>query len=267
MTFLEAIILAVVQAATEFVPVSSSGHLVLVRNMLGWSDDYGILFDTVLHAGSLLAVFLYFRKDLWGMLLGFSGWKAANTEEGAYYRRLPWMLIVATIPVAVIGVFSEHILERVRITSAIDMIMLVTAFWFIICERFKKDTCRRAGWRNAIFMGVMQVFALLPGASRSGWTTGAGMLSGLSRETAARFSFLMAIPAIGGAIVFELPKIIDAGGDGLGLSVILCGFVCAFAVSLAAIHFCLYFFKKHSMIVFAVYLIILSGVTYALSSL
>ena len=251
LSLIQMVILAIVQGATEFIPVSSSGHLVLVREVLAWSDEHGIVVDIILHASSLLAILVYFWRD-WVALFNVYT-QREQPEDAEFYRRLPGYLILATLPLVFIAPFLEPHMEKVRHADKVAVIMIATAVWFIFAERMRPPK-RRFGWATAIAMGLIQTVALLPGASRSGLTTGAGLLMGLDRDQSAKFAFFMALPAISGAIIYEVPKIIQAGADGLAFGLLAVGFVVCMIVSLACIHFCLKFFKSHSLIVFSLYL-------------
>jgi len=251
MNVLQVILLAIVQGTTEFIPVSSSGHLVLVRELLHWSDEGGIFFDTVLHAGSLLAILIYFSKDWVQTLQAVLNRKSNDT----YHKNLFIYLVIATIPVMLAGPFIASYMHNLRHAKTVGIIMMMTASWFFFCEQYGKKVTRNLTRRISIFMGVAQVFALLPGASRSGLTIGAGVLSGLSRSEAAKFSFLMAIPTILGAAILESGHLCTAPIH-MPLWQPLLGFIVCFAVSLAAIHFCLQLFRKYSLIGFGIYLAI-----------
>lgn len=260
MSLFQIIILAIIQGLTEFVPISSSGHLVALRAVFGWSDKSGILLDTVLHAGSLLAILMYFWKEWVRWIKSYGN----RYPEDRFYRWLPVYLIVATIPIAVAGPLSEGLLERARSGPTVGIIMIAAAVWFVICEKWKQPP-RKFTVVTALAVGAAQVFALLPGASRSGLTTGAGLLMGRRRTDAASFAFLMGIPAIGGAVLYQSRDIAHCAENGLNPLLLGVGFLVCFAVSLASIHGCLKFFKKHGLPAFAVYLGVLGMLLIALS--
>lgn len=256
LSYLQITVLALVQGATEFIPVSSSGHLVLARELFAWSDDHGLVVDVMLHAASLMAVLIYFWRD-W-----LAWWEAVrgrgDEERRPFYRALPAYLILATVPVILFAPGLKDRLESIRSAGIVAAIMVIVAVWFLIAERFKK-TGKPFTWKTALAMGSIQVLALLPGASRSGLTTSMGMLMGQQRADAAKFAFFMLLPAISGAILIEVPDMAQAIHGGLDARVLLAGFVVCFAVSLACIHFCLKFFRTHSLILFSLYLFALGG--------
>ncbi|MDD5483617.1 MAG: undecaprenyl-diphosphate phosphatase [Kiritimatiellae bacterium] len=271
----QSLALAAIQGATEFLPVSSSGHLVLARRLFGWSDAGGLLFDTVLHGGSLAAILIYFWRE-WVSVFHAYFSKIANgvnchprqlkfenrnlkieSVAGTYYRRLPWLIIAATIPAVLAGPVLKPWLENdatARNAWVTGMSMIMTALLFLLAERRLAPSGRNITFRNAIFVGCLQVVALLPGASRSGWTAAGGIFSGQSRENAVRFAFFMAVPAIAGAIVFQGREILAAPQTGFDPVFILSGFLMSFAASFGAIHFCLKFFRFNTLRPFAVYL-------------
>ncbi|MFN2352291.1 MAG: undecaprenyl-diphosphate phosphatase [Kiritimatiellia bacterium] len=258
LTYWQATVLAFLQGATEFIPVSSSGHLVLLRQIFGWSDDGGLVFDTVLHTGSLLAILLYFYRDWWRMALGV--FRPARAD--VFYRRLPWLLVAATLPVVLCAPFLKPFLEQAsgaRNAMTAGLSMIATALWFSFCDRRAPAQDRPYGFRDAILVGLAQIVALLPGASRSGWTTGAGLATGHQRVAAVRFAFYMAVPALLGAVVLQSADIAAGAAGVASPGVLWLGFGVSLLVSLLAIRFCLWFFRAHSFRLFSWYLL-LAGV-------
>lgn len=254
LTLLQALALAAIQGVTEFLPISSSGHLVLARRLFGWSDAGGLVFDTVLHAGSLAAILIYFRSEWMAVIRGYG---TPGDPDYAWHRRLPWLLLVATLPLILAGPLLQPYLESetaIRNTAAVGLSMLMTAAWFRLSDLRFAPASRPIGFLNALLIGCAQIIALLPGASRSGWTAGAGMLCGQSRPAAVRFSFFMALPAIAGAIVFQAKDILSDAHTVFDPLQVGLGFMVSFIVSLCAIHFCLVFFRSHSLLGFSLYL-------------
>lgn len=254
LTLWQSLLLAVIQGLTEFLPISSSGHLVIARILFQWSDEGGLLFDTVLHAGSLAAIVIYFWRDWLAVIRGY---REPGNPDLAGNRRLPWLLLVATVPVVIAGPLLKPLLESdvaVRNTLVVGGSMLATALLFWLCERRGVRGHRPMGFIQALVIGGFQIVALLPGASRSGWTTSAGMLCGYSRESAVRFAFMMALPAIGGALGLQIRELLAAPASSMTPLQIGLGFLVSFLASLGAIHFCLKFFRTHSLRGFAFYL-------------
>ncbi|AKJ63751.1 undecaprenyl-diphosphate phosphatase [Kiritimatiella glycovorans] len=263
MTILQILVLALIQGITEFIPISSSGHLVLVRQMMHWSDEGGVLLDTVLHAGSLLAILVYFHHDWWSMLRALLR-PARMTAEDRGHRKTLRMLILATLPVVLAGPYLYSRMADVRHGHIVGAVMLSCAFCFIFAEYWKRSRPPGIGWKTALAMGIAQIFALFPGASRSGLTTSTGVLCGKARTESARFAFMMAVPAILGAMVFQVFKLFDGSMDGLPLLPLLAGFAVCFLVSMACIHFLLRFFRRHTLSTFAVYLFAVGNLILAL---
>ena len=254
LTLVQSVVLAAIQGITEFLPVSSSGHLVLVRQLFGWSDDGGLVFDTVLHAGSLAAILIYFWREWRDIIKGYTAFRRPDL---AYDRRLPWLLVLATLPVVLAAPLLKPFIESeemARNSVSVGLSMLTTALLFWLCDLRFRPSGKPVGFRDTLLIGLMQIVALMPGHSRSGWTTAGGILTGQSRESAIRFSFLMAIPAIAGAILFQVRDILQMGHTQAEPIQMLIAFAVSFLVSLLAIHFCLVYFRRHSLRGFSIYL-------------
>ncbi len=197
--FVRVSILALIQGLTEFLPISSSAHLIFPSSILGW-EDQGLAFDVAVHLGTLLAVIIYFRKDILQIL---QGWglhilKKQNSAEA----RLGWMIILATLPVVIAGLFLQDLVDNyLRSTSIIatTTIFFGLLLWFSDKRSQVSKTLNSLGWQSFLIIGLAQAFALVPGTSRSGITMTAGLLTGLNRSETARFSFLLSIPTIAGA--------------------------------------------------------------------
>ncbi len=210
MPTLHLIVLALVQGLTEFLPVSSSGHLVLLPVVMGW-EDQGLAYDVAAHLGTLLAVTMYFRVDLWQMA---SGWFASVLGRGAGQQgRLAWLVILATLPAGIAGlVLHDFIAGSLRGTTviAITTIVFGIALWLADVRGSRARGIATLGIRDALLVGIAQALALVPGTSRSGITMTAGLMLGLDRQAAARFSFLMAVPVIALAALLETWKLAHA---------------------------------------------------------
>lgn len=191
--WLQAILLAFVQGLTEFLPISSSAHLILPAQLFGWTDQ-GVAFDIAVHVGSLMAVVLYFRGDLRALLLG--SLQAVRLGQMNEEARLVWHLLIATLPVALAGVlFSQLISEQLRSIPVIAAATIGFGILLAVADRSGGGQ-RELDWRSALWVGLAQMLALVPGTSRSGITMTAALFCGLGREAAARFSFLLSIPVI-----------------------------------------------------------------------
>ncbi len=261
MDLLRAIVLGIVQGATEFLPVSSSGHLVLIPFWLGWEEP-PLTFDVVVHLGTLVAVLAYFWRD-WLTLLR-AGWTALqtrstqNTPGQELDAHLLLLLIVGTIPVVVAGLFVKRLFESVSNEPAIVASFLyVTAGLLVLSER--RGTLNRSldgmTLRDALTIGVAQAFAVLPGISRSGSTIAAGILRGLPRAAAARFSFLLGTPVIlgaGGKQALDLLLGHETLADGMVLPLVV-GFVSAASVGYLCIWFLMRLLQNRRLYGFAIY--------------
>lgn len=260
MTVFESIFLGALQGLTEFLPVSSSGHLVLMQNLLGMEEP-ALLFDTALHAGTLLAVFIYFRKDIQLMLKEGSRfaldlfrreatWK--NLDENHYAGLVLWT-IIGTVPTGLIGIFFKDQLELLFASVPVVSLMLLVTGTFLLATRWIPERYSRRikiGLITALAVGMAQGIAIIPGISRSGATIVCGLFFGLAREQAARFSFLLSIPAILGAVVLQM----DAEGMGkVGGIAILAGFVAAAIVGLIALKILVNLVRKGRLAYFAPY--------------
>jgi undecaprenyl-diphosphatase len=254
MDILRAILLGVVQGATEFIPVSSSGHLVLVPWLLGW-DSPGLVFDTVVHWGTLVAVLAFFWRDWWRLisawLRGLVRWEWHDPEA-----RLMWLLIAGSIPAAVIGYLLESFFESLFGQPVwVSAFLLVTAGLLALGEWLGRQT-RQMGdlrLRDALVVGLGQAAAIAPGISRSGTTIVAGLLRGMERAAAARFSFLLATPVILGAGLFKLLDLFGAPDALAQLPILLVGFVTAAASGYLCIWGLLRYLQRGKLYIFAAY--------------
>lgn len=262
MPFIEAIVLGIVQGITEFLPISSDGHLILVPSLLGW-ERFGLGFDVVLHAGTLLATVLYFRRDLWALARALF----SKESERAQDKRLALLLLGATVPSVFVvlalepfvgGVEARPVSEQIVI-SALGLLAttVVLGASEIIAARQRRSAVQEdasnLSWGKALGIGFAQGFAALPGLSRSGTTIATGQALGLTRGEAARFSFLMSVPIISAALAKKAYDLV--GGEGVlpPLPVTLLAFVVTTIVGYGAIWILLPFVRKHSLWWFAAY--------------
>ena len=261
MNILEAIILGILQGATEFLPISSSGHLVLVPAILGLNQP-SLEIIAMAHGGTLLAVLIYFRQDI-GDISGaiFEGLRAKE-PMGTPKARLGWYILAGSIPVVALGVLSRGFFENVFSTPRNAAVgLLLTAGVLLWGERMLSGTkgISRMGWPDAIVIGLFQALALFPGISRSGSTISAGLWRGLNRETAARFSFLLGIPAILGAGILATLNALNGGNMAEMWPLFLAAFLSAFITGYLCIYFLLAWLRKHSLTIFAIYCALLGG--------
>ena len=260
MDIFQGIIIGIVQGLTEFLPVSSSAHLVFIQNILGVQSS--LAFDTFLHLGSLLAVLWFFRADIIKMILSWisslSDILHGRFREGFYddpYKRLAWYVIIATIPVGLAGVFFEDSVDAL-FSGALYVpafFLFVTGTILYLSQRMTSGSInfRNITGKHALFMGLGQACAILPGLSRSGTTIAAGLVAGLDKEFAAKFSFILSIPAILGAFILQV-KDIGSAMDANFLPVFL-GFVAAFISGYIAIKWMLDLIQKRNLDIFAYY--------------
>ena len=263
----KALVLGAVQGVAELLPISSSAHLVLVPWLFGWPNP-GLTFDVALHLGTLAAVLIYFRHDLWGMLTALLRGIATRRPLAEPNSRLALYVIVASLPGAFFGaLLDSRIEERFHVENAssgallaIAAALIVMGLLLAVAERVALH--RRAladlGWRDALVVGVAQAFALLPGVSRSGTTITTGLFLGMRRETAARFSFLLSAPITGGAALKKSYDLIKGGGlaDDERLP-FLVSILTAGLVGYACIAWLLRYLQRATTIVFTVYRVLL----------
>ena len=260
-SLIESIILGLVQGATEFLPISSSGHLVIMHTLFGAGEPQ-LLFDVMLHVGTLAAIVVVFRKDLARLGRAACGiFRGGNTEDHED-RRLVMAIVIGCVPTALIGVgFSEHF-ERLfaSITAAgtgllaTGIILMSTAWREKIFHGAESRFPGRVGAVQALVIGAVQGLAIFPGVSRSGTTIAVALLLGIERESAARFSFLLAIPAIAGAFIFELKDFQPATSPGItGMATMLSGMIVAAITGIVALRFLLGIVKRGRISLFAYY--------------
>lgn len=264
---LQAIFLGIVQGLTEFLPVSSSGHLLLGQYFLGLDQDrFGLSFDVALHMGTLLAVVSFFWRDLLRMAAAFLG-SFRSRDLSDPDQRLAYLIIASTVPAALIGFFLEDFFgTAVRSPWVVVFNLVVVGALFIVAEAVG-NRVRKAdglGFGEAIGIGLAQAAALVPGVSRSGATITLGLFLGLRREEAARFSFLMSVPIIAGAGALQLSEVVSEGMDTPEMVFFAAGFVSSAFVGYLAIRFFISYVADHSLRAFAYYRFGLAFVTAAL---
>ena len=257
MTILTGLILGIVQGLTEFIPVSSSGHLILAHKFLGSVSSNDLSIDAVLQLATVLAVLVYFWKDLWGLLMSFFRFVVKKPIEYKE-RTLLISIIIGTIPALVLGLILEKYMESMfREAHFVAYALFLGSVLMYVAERFAKQN-KELTIVKGFQIGLYQCLALLSGVSRSGSTISGGLLSGLSREEATRFSFLLSFPIILGSGLKKLYDLIKMGNLvslGLPLGV---AFVAAFVVGMFAIHFLIKYLRQHKLTVFVWYRVALA---------
>jgi undecaprenyl-diphosphatase len=257
----QAIMLAIIQGLTEFLPISSSAHLILIPDLLHWQDP-GLAFDVALHLGTLIAVLLYFFRD-WIQLtlcgLGFHYPKRSSEQMRLQYQRMFWYLVAATIPGALVGFFFEHWIDvhlRNPIPIACAMILIAFLMWYAESVARLDRHIEQTSLGDSLVIGTSQALALFPGVSRSGITISTGLFRGMTREAAARFSFLLSTPLIAGAAAKEVPKLLKlhhTGEVGIPQSTILISILVSAIVGYVVIAFFLKYLQTRTLKVFIYY--------------
>lgn len=266
MSIFEAFILGLTQGLTEFLPVSSSGHLRFVPAFFGWADP-GAFFTATIQLGTMAAVVIYFWHDL---LRIATTWLRSLTDRGRRSEldaRMGWYLVIATIPISVFGLaFKNQIESGARNLYLIGTVLIVLGIILAIADRMARRVrdVDQVGRADAIWVGLAQALALIPGTSRSGATITAGLFLGLTREAAARFSFLMSIPAVVLSGLYGLTELL--GGDSTDLLGLAIATVMAFVSGYASIAFLLRWLTSHSMMVFVIYRIGMGALVIALAA-
>jgi len=253
----QAIILGVLQGITEFLPISSSGHLVLAETYLHLDVASLEGFDIIVHVGTLLAIILYFWKDVYGMIKAFLRFFVGDFS--GEYSKMILYIVVGTIPAVIVGfTLGDTIEQYFRNTTLVAVFMILIGLVFFWSEAVH-SRLKRSGitFSKAIVIGLIQSIALIPGVSRSGSTISAGLFQGMSRSSAARFSFLLGIPAIAGAGVLEGIDIAKTGSLGVPALPALLGFISSFVAGVFSVWFLMKFLKNHSLRVFGAYLLVI----------
>ena len=244
MSYLDSIILGILQGLTEFLPVSSSGHLVLAQALLEVKQP-GVSFEILVHLGSLLAVLIYFRIRIFQLI------KSLYDEEYKKYRPLVWFIIIGTIPAVIIGLSLKDFFEEAFSSPRIASAMLIVTGLILFSTRFSKKSNKKINLAGAIIMGLGQALAIMPGISRSGTTISVGLLWGLDPSEAAEFSFLLAIPAIAGAVVLNFKDLLVI--DNALLGQYLVGAIFSFIFSIIAVYSVLSVIRRGKFEYFAYY--------------
>lgn len=284
MNLSQAILLGILQGLTEFIPISSSGHLILAEKLMGLDQQMSAqqitAFIAVMQLGTLLAVVTYFARDVVGISLGFlrgTWWQLLGKGDPASRAssqmgqtgRMGWLIILGTVPIGVVGILAKRLIEgeETKNPLLIGTSLIVWALLLWAADRFGRQRLEMAdlGWKQALIVGVAQVFALIPGSSRSGTTITGALFAGMSRETAARFSFLLSIPAIGASGLFELGEATHLLEEAHRLHLFVATAVSA-VVGYASIAFLLNYLRQHTTTIFVVYRLLLGLVVLIVAS-
>src|SRR3954447_25622830 len=268
MSAFEAIVLGIVQGLTEFLPISSTGHLRIVPALVGWEDP-GAAFTAVIQMGTTIAVLLYFRRELWRIALAWIDSVRQRGRRSDLDARLGWYIVLGTVPIAILGfIFKDQIENGARDLYVIGSALIAFGLVMLAGDRYatQRRDVEQLNARDGAFIGTAQALALIPGVSRSGATITAGLFRGLTREAAARYSFLLSTPAIVLSALFEFRKFArgdDTGASGAELALAT---LFAFVVGYWSIRFLLRYLARHSLTVFVVYRVVLGTLVIALTA-
>ncbi len=283
MSLLEAILMGIIQGVTEFLPVSSSGHLALFKIFFG-VEDVGLLFDVILHLGTLIAIFAVYYKDIWKMVkegfaiiadvcrnIGIFFSNLTNKKKGGYhhvvcngYRKFVMLVIVSTIPTGIIGVLDASLVEMAsKILIIPGVCLIITSMLLLLADHCKggDKMPKQVTYSNAFIIGIAQGVATMPGLSRSGTTIAACLLSGFNRKFAVKYSFIMSIPAVLGSLVFELSDLASMSFTSMELINYLIGMVVAAVVGYICIKAMLYVVRQKKFTGFAIYCFIIGAIS------
>jgi undecaprenyl-diphosphatase len=268
MNLLQAIILGIIQGLTEFIPISSTGHLIIAEKLMGleatMSSQQITAFIAVIQLGTLVAVIVYFFRDLISITLGFINGnlgllKARRDSSARKACRLGWVIIAATLPIAIVGLAAKDIIEgdltKNFYVIGTSMVIWAVILWIAELLGKRRRELEHVGLREALAVGIAQVFALIPGSSRSGTTIAGALFAGMTREAAARFSFLLSIPAIGASGLLELREAIELLSDTSILNLIVATIVAAIC-GYASIAFLINYLRTRSTLIFIIYRLI-----------
>ncbi|MCX6740147.1 MAG: undecaprenyl-diphosphatase UppP [Candidatus Parcubacteria bacterium] len=259
MDVLISIILGIVQGLTEFLPISSSGHLVIFHDILNWQTADNLAFDVFLHWGTLVALVIYFYKDIIRYLRAFlkslRHWNLKNDLD----QKLAWLILISMVPAVIAGLFLNKIIDQLfRNIISVAFFLIIVGLIFLLVEKYccHEKELTSLTWGKSLLLGVAQAIALIPGVSRSGATISTGLAFNLKREEAARFSFLMSIPIVFAAGMKKAWDMKDIALSGYDILIYLAGFVAAVIAGYLVIKFLLNYLKNHSLNIFAYYRII-----------
>src|SRR3712207_692433 len=266
MSALEAIVLGIVQGLTEFLPISSTGHLRIVPAFVGWEDP-GAAFTAVIQMGTTFAVLIYFRRELWRITVAWLDSVRQRGRRRDLDARLGWYIVLGTIPIGIFGLaFKDQIETGARDLYLIGSALIALGLVMLVAERVgpKRKGIEEMSAREGLAVGFAQALALIPGVSRSGATITAGLFAGLNREAAARYSFLLSTPAIVLSAGFEMRKFVDGSETGASAVELIVATAFAFVVGYLSIAFLLRWLTRHTLAVFVAYRVGLGALVIAL---
>jgi undecaprenyl-diphosphatase len=263
MTIIQAIILGIIQGLTEFIPVSSSAHLVITQSIFGWKipEQEAFIFDVLVHLGTLVAVVLYFRKELWQIIREVISGIIRKRPFDNSMSRLGWIILLATIPAVIAGLLFQSQVEH-AFSSALfaGIFLLLTALLLFLAEIIgnRNKKLDEITWKDGLIIGLFQAISLFPGISRSGSAITGGMVRNIDRPSSARFSFLLSIPAILGAVVFAFSDLVQSPTFSLQISTIIGGFIVSGIVGYLSIRWLLSYLSKRPLYIFSAYCLVVS---------
>lgn len=258
MTIFEIIILAIIQGITEFLPISSSAHLILPSEVLGWNNQ-GMAFDVAVHLGSLLAVMIYFRQDIGRML--YAWLLSLGSKQHSADSRLAWWVIIGTIPAVILGFLAKPLIEeyaRSALVIGITTIGFGLLLWYADSKATSSKSIEKLDLKAVLWIGFSQALAIIPGTSRSGITMTSALMLGFNRESAARFSFLLSIPVILGAGLLTTKDLLESS-VAVDWSAMLFGAAFSFVSAYACIYLFLSWISRMGMLPFVIYRLILGS--------
>ena len=259
MDILNSVLLGIIQGLTEFLPISSSGHLILARDLTNTQFSYGLAFDSILQLATTIAILVFFRKDIYKLIKSFFNFFSSKEPVDKKQKILIWSIIVGTIPAIILGFFLEDIMDTAfRNSLLVSLTLVLGSIVMFLADRVSKNNTGDLTIKKSIIIGLFQSLALIPGMSRSGMTISGGLFANIKREEAIRFSFLLAIPVLLGS---GIKKIIDLGTSDILSSIgfeLLVGSLVSFIVGLLAIKFLISYLKNHNFNIFIYYRLILA---------
>ncbi len=261
MDILQSFLLGLIQGLTEFLPISSSGHLALGRYILDGDTEMGITFEVVVHFGTLCSIVIYYKTEILNLLkAGVRFLKSPSTTTDDYEVKTIGFILVSMIPAFIVGFTLKDSIEDIFMNPLLVSGMLIVTGIILFLTRFSKNPAGKVTLGKAFLIGISQAFAMIPGISRSGSTISTSLYLGISREEAANFSFLMVIPVIGGAMILQMGEAIEAGINSSEITSLIVGFFTAFISGYYALKYLIIILKKQGFHYFAYYCWLVGGI-------